>query len=255
MIENQSRIGSLKYITSGEHCERIRVIHSRPRHPGQPDSIEAPTTKVEADQEKHDQIVFQVNTPAFYSRFFHYRSPFAAIQSELLDDERTRTAWSSHPHVFAALFLHDREDVCHQPPDWRWRLISILRGAPTQTNFPRQTAYEPCQGISLTDIVVAEHSSEHHLRTYRRALVRLFLGRWIGGFSIGPIKEGDFELIGLSRDAVLMIHDAFLKAFFVTGAILVGGKGTLRPATTADLLCMMLSVAGLNLWACFKAIF
>ena len=254
-MKNQSRIKSLRYITSGEHCERIRIIHSRPRHPGEPDSIEAATTKMETDPEKPEQIDFQVNTPAFYARFFHYRSPLAAIQSELLDDKRTRTAWSSHPHLFAALFPHDHEAVWRQPPDWRWRLISILRGAPTKTNFPRQTAYEPCQGISLTDVIVAEHCSKDQLRTYRRILVRVFLGRWIGGFSIGPIKEGDFELIGLSRDAVLMIHDAFMKALIVTGAILVGGNGAWRPATTAYLLCMMLSVAGLNLWACLKAIF
>ena len=253
-MKDQSRIKSLRYITSGEHCERIRIIHSRPRHPGEPDLIEAPTTKIDADREKPEQIDFQVNTPAFYTRFFHYRSPFAAIQSELLDDERTRTAWSSHPHMVAALFPHEHGAVWRQPPDWRWRLISILRGAPTQTNFPRQNAYESCQGISLTDVVVAEHCSEHQLRTYRRALVRNFLGRWIGGFSIGPIK-GDFELIGLSRDAVLMIHDAFLKALLVTVALLVDGNGSLRPATSAHLLCLMLSMAGLNLWACLKAIF
>ena len=252
-MKNQSRIKSLRYITSGDHCERIRIIHSRPRHPGEPDSIEAPTTKGETDRERSEQIDFQVNTPAFYSRFFHYRSPLAAIQSELLDDERTRTAWSSHPHEFAALFSHGHGDVWHQPPNWRWRLISILRGAPTLTNFPRQTVYEPCQGISLTDLVVTEHSSECQLRAYRRALIRLFLGRWIGGISIGPIKEGDFELIGLSRDAVLMVHDAFLKATLVTWAIFVGGNGAIKPATTADLLCMMLGMAGLNLWACFKA--
>lgn len=243
----------MKYVTSGEHCDRIRVIHARPQCSGGQVSAWSIDTIEETDDETHEQIVFQVNTPAFYSNFFHYRSPFAAIQSELLDEERTRTVWSSHPREFAALFPHDNGDIWRKPPDWRWRIISILRSAPTQTNFPRQTPYEPCNGISLTDSVVAQHCSDDDFRAYRRALIRNFLGHWIGGFPPGLIKGGDFELIGLSRDAVLRVHEAFLKAVMMTWAIDLAGNSAIGPANTTYLLSTVLGVTGLSFWACFKS--
>ncbi|KAJ5454991.1 hypothetical protein N7530_012760 [Penicillium desertorum] len=107
LVRSQSRIKSVKYITSGEHCARTRIIHSYQQHsrekgPHCPDE--------EAKKEGLGQVVFKVNTPTFYSRFFHYKSPFAAMQSELLDDERTRTVWSSHPQEFTALFPCDMAD-------------------------------------------------------------------------------------------------------------------------------------------------
>jgi hypothetical protein len=205
-------------------------------------------------QEALEQIVFQVNTPTFFSRFFHYKSPFAAIQSELLDDEPTRTVWSSHPQEFAALFPHDIADTCRQPLNWRWRIISILRTAPLKTSFSRQTAYESCTGISLIDHLIMQQCSKRQFRDYRRALIRLFLGHWIGGFSIGTIREGDFELIGLSRDAILMIYEALLKAGLVSLGIFVAGDCAIEATTFTNLLVQMLGMAGLNIWACSRSV-
>ena len=253
MVEGQTRIKSVKYITSGEHCDRIRVIRAHPQCSGGQVPVWSIDIEKGTGEETHEKIVFQVNTPTFYSNFFHYRSPFVALQSELLDEERTRTVWSSHPSEFAALFPHDNEDIWRKLPDWRWRIIFILRSAPTQTNFPRQKPYEPCNGISLTDNIVAQHCSDDDFRAYRRALIRNFLGDWIGGFAPGLIKGGDFELIGMSRDAVLMVHEAFLKAAIMTWAINVAGHNAVGPTSTAYLLSTVLSVTGLSLWACFKS--
>ncbi|KAJ6118896.1 hypothetical protein N7471_013516 [Penicillium samsonianum] len=108
IVQSQSRIKSVKYITSGEHCARTRVMYSHQQHSGE----KAPhRPDEEASKEALELIVFKVNTPTFYSRFFHYKSPFAAMQSELLDEERTRTVWSSHPQELAALFPHDLADT------------------------------------------------------------------------------------------------------------------------------------------------
>jgi hypothetical protein len=171
----------------------------------------------------------------------------------LLDDERTWTVWLSHPQEFAALFPHDKGNIWREPPDWRWRIISILRSAPTRINFLRQTVYEPSNRISLTENVIAQHCSDDDFRAYRRALIRNFLGHWIGCFPLGFIKDGDFELIGLARGAVLRAHEAFLKAAIVTWAINLAGHSAVGVTNTSYLLFTMLSVTGLNLWACFKS--
>jgi hypothetical protein len=221
--------------------------HSGGKAPRRPDE--------EASKEGLEQIVFKVNTPAFYSRFFHYKSPFAAMQSELLDDERTRTVWSSHPQELAALFPHDLADTRREPVDWRWRIISILRTAPTKTNFPRRITYEPCRGTALTDYLVMQQCPSDQIHDYRRTLIRLFLGHWIGGFPAGSIKEGDFELIGLSRDAILMLYEAFLKAGIVSLGILLAGSSATKATNIANLLFAIFSLTGLNIWACLRSVF
>lgn len=203
-------------------------------------------------EESSEHIVFKVNTPTFYTRFFHYDSPFAAIQNEMLDNERTRTVWSSHPQELAALFPQDTKNTCREPLDWRWRIISSIRTAPNKTNYPRYKSYEPCRGTSLTDILVKEQCSMIEFRDYRRALIRHFLGHWIGGFSIGPVRQGDFELIGLSRDAVLKIYEAFLKLGFVMSTIFFVRKASSEPANVAYSLFAIFSMSSLNLWACLK---
>lgn len=61
-----------------------------------------------------------------------------------------------------------------------------------------------------------------------------------------PYLRGDFELIGLSRDAVLRVHEAFLKAAIMIWAINSTGHGAVGPTKTAYLLSRMLSLTGLN---------
>lgn len=252
IVQSQSRIKSVKYITSGEHCARTRVMYSHQQHSGE----KAPhRPDEEASKEALELIVFKVNTPTFYSRFFHYKSPFAAMQSELLDEERTRTVWSSHPQELAALFPHDLADTWREPVDWRWRIISILRTAPTKTNFPRRITYEPCRGTALTDYLIMQQCPSDQIRNYRRILFRLFLGHWIGGFPVGSIREGDFELIGLSRDAVLMIYEAFLKAGLFSLGVFLAESSAIKAPNIADLLFAMVSLAGFNIWASLRSIF
>lgn len=83
-------------------------------------------------------------------------------------------------------------------------------------------------------------------RDYRRTLIRLYLGHWIGGFPLGSIKR-DFELIGLSRDAILMIFEAFLKAGLALLSIFSAGSSTIEVVNLAGLLSAMPSLAGLNI--------
>lgn len=205
------------------------------------------------DAESHEPVVFQVTTPTFYSKFFHYHSPFAALERELLDESNTRTAWSSHPREFAALFSRTTE-VVRQPKDWRWDLISLLRTPPSATNFPHLIAYETFGGISLADYWVLQHCSIHQVRKYQCALLRLFLGNRIGGFSLGSFK-GDFELIGLSRDAMLLVYDVSLKAGLASLSLILANDRTFKSNGVVDVFFCMLGMASLNIWACLKAIF
>jgi hypothetical protein len=84
-------------------------------------------------------------------------------------------------------------------------------------------------------------------------VLRVFIGEWIGG-TAGPLKRfsDDLEPFGLSRDAVLRIYDAIIKAFIVTMAvslirILETGYNTQIKGLVGW------AVAGVNLWACLKA--
>lgn len=102
---------------------------------------------------------------------------------------------------------------------------------------------------------VLEHCSTEHVREYRRALLRVFIGERIGGATFGPFARfsDDLEPFGMSRDAVLRIYDAVLKAGIVTAA--VENMRSLESECNAwDIGVAGWISAGLNLWACFKAI-
>jgi hypothetical protein len=85
-------------------------------------------------------------------------------------------------------------------------------------------------------------------------MLRLFIGEWIGG-TAWPLKRfsDDLEPFGLSRDAVLSIYNVIIKATIVTAYVAVMDGFAMR--------CNVWNVgvtgwvaAGLNLWACLKAI-
>lgn len=250
-VGKQSRLKCIKYIASGEHSERVRLIHASHQNDSKVDDR---ATAERKDIQGYEQVVFQVTTPAFYSRFFHYHSPSAALERELLDESNTRTVWSSHPQEIFALFSHGSEGTRH-PKDWRWDIISMLRTPPFKTNFPHRVPYELFGGMSQTDHWVLQHCSNHQVRKYQCTLLRLYLGNRIGGFSLGSIK-GDLELIGLSRDAMLIVYDAIFKTGIATLAVnLLTSDGVIKDGRLLKLLLCILSIAGLNLWACLKSIF
>lgn len=103
---------------------------------------------------------------------------------------------------------------------WRWRLHSILRTAPVATNYARGTPHIYFKGLSDMDHWILEHCHLSESEDYRRAMLRVFLGERFGGTAgtAGPLKRisDDLEPFGLSRDAVLRIYDATIKAFIIT---------------------------------------
>ncbi|KAH8646865.1 hypothetical protein BX600DRAFT_156434 [Xylariales sp. PMI_506] len=271
-IENQPFPISVTYITPGEHSRKSETFHSLARlderNKTLDDSTTPPSSPTAASSPQ--PILFQVISPIFYSRFVHYHTSYEAFTSELLDDERTRTAWSSDPELFASIFgstsnpkntqlnlvEENNPDKILSSPTWQWSFLSLLRRAPVPTNFPRKAAYSPFKGISEFDNFVQSHSSQVEAREYRRATLRVFLSEWIGGVQFGPLRgfSDDFEPFGLTRDAVLKIYDAAFKAMILTGAVeaidlVVKERGTLGWTVGA----VSWGVASLNLWASIKA--
>jgi hypothetical protein len=97
------------------------------------------------------------------------------------------------------------------------------------------------------DLWVLEHCSPKEVKDYRRAVLRVFIGEWIGG-TIGPLNRfsDDLEPFGLSRDAVLRIYDAVIKAATVAATTAVmRAPGYIGAAGWITI--------GVNLWACLKA--
>jgi hypothetical protein len=99
---------------------------------------------------------------------------------------------------------------------------------------------------------IIKNCSPQHMREYRRALLRVFIGEWIGG-TFGPLAHvSDYlELVGMSRDAVLRVYEAGVKACIVVAAVenrrvLDGASDTWNSGLAGWL------GAGLNLWALLK---
>lgn len=258
---------TVTYITPGEHSQKSEVFQS-------PDiqrssqllcDTEVPYSKageVPRPSSSNDigslNITLQVISPIFYSRFFHYESSRAAFAGELLDHVRTRTVWASDPDLIMSIFGSTATSMKHgtYPTGSNrlgWWLLSILRTAPVATNYPRGTPYIYFKGLSDMDHWILEHCQLSETEVYRRAMLRVFLGERIGG-TLGPLKRfsNDLEPFGLSRDAVLRIYDATIKAFIVTMIVslfkLLEGEHSIWVIGLVEW-----ATAGLNLWACMKA--
>ncbi|KAH8808673.1 hypothetical protein F5884DRAFT_900883 [Xylogone sp. PMI_703] len=265
IVENHSSPISVTYVTPGEHSHKSETFHSltvlsaRNKVP----TVTSGTVTPPDSSADGIKITLQVISPIFYSRFFHYKSPQAAFASELLDDARTRTLWSSDPTLFASIL--EQDTTFNSPQNktsllypsnsnkWHWWLIFLLRAAPVATNYPRSTPYESFKGLSDIDRWVLQNCSPEEVRGYRRATFRIFLGEWIGG-AIWPLSQfsSDLEPFGLSRDAVLRIYDAIIKSVVFTGIVEAAvrhheGYGTLSMSMVGWI------ISGVNLWACLKA--
>ena len=269
LVENHPLPLTVTYVTPGEHSrksETFRSLNAEEALQEQSDS-DAPSTEAEKSQNlssgKDDSppnIVLQVISPIFYSRFFHYDSPCSAFTGELLDDDRTRTVWSSDPNIFMSIFYSTVSFTGTKPityssvsNHWRWWLVTLLRTAPVATDFPHVTPYKSFKGLSCMDHWILEHCLRSEAEDYRRAMLRVFIGEWIGG-TAGPLKRfsNDLEPFGLSRDAVLRIYDATIKAFVVT--MTVSLIEVLETGYNTQIKGLVgWAVAGVNLWACLKA--
>jgi hypothetical protein len=267
-VENHPSPISVTYTTSGEHSHKSETFLSlavlKPSDVDLPvsDGTTTPPGSSSGEIKGPPAVTLHVISPIFYSRFFHYHSPQDALASELLDDVSTRTLWSSDPTLVASIFeptskanFKSTEAIRYpsSSPIRHWRLLSLLRAAPTATNFPRSTPYQPFKGLSFMDSWVLKNCSPEDVKDYRRALLRVFLGEWIGG-TVWPLKlfSDDMEPFGLSRDAVLRIYDAVIRAGMVTATVEMGR--VLQMGCDVSLAGVAgWVVTGLNLWACLKA--
>lgn len=237
--------------TSSEHSVNVPLQSDT-------DSPQSPSTLERHQSTLQHKVTLRVISPIFYSRFFHFRTLNEAFESELLDDERTRTLWSSDPALFASIFppgLFSGEKPAKFPISsnkYHWQILSALRKAPLSTKFPRTVPYRPFQGLSDMDMWIIRNCSPQHVREYRRALLRTFIGERFGG-TFGPLARlsDDLELIGMSRDAVLRVYEAGSKVCIVVAAV--------EYKRVLDAACDFWNIgfaewlyAGLNVWALLK---
>ncbi|RDW70958.1 hypothetical protein BP6252_07521 [Coleophoma cylindrospora] len=261
IVESHPAPISVTYLTPGEHSNKSEVFNSLVMSNaslGQLPTSNGSTTL--SASEGPLRVDLQIISPIFYSRFFHYRSPLDAFTSELLDDDRTRTLWSSDPILFMSIFntagmnASASTEVFYPSGSkrWHWWLLSFLRKAPIATNYPRKIAYESFDGLSSMDIWMLEHRSPREVKDYRRAILRIFIGEWIGG-TVWPLNQfsDDLEPFGLSRDAVLRLYDVSIRVAIATGMVEI-----FRGLTGCNVWIMGAAewmLAGVNLWACLKS--
>jgi hypothetical protein len=255
-VENQSEVPSVEYHSPCEHNPRVQIMSGK-----QPTAVSfeglmtPPATPIDGSSSTSVQII----SPSFYSRFFCYKSPWAAFDRELLEDKKSCMADTSDRDAIVKLFApgkeSDRRSVGPrpQPLGWRWNLIFLLRTAPPQTAYEKTVAYEGFRGPSAMDEWVLRNCTADQIREYRRALLRTYAGNWFGGFNLGALS-GDFNLFGLSREGALRMHEAWAKAAVLTlGAKVLVGVGMLEGGIWMDLA--QSTVVLLNLWACGKALY
>ncbi|PGH14618.1 hypothetical protein AJ79_02953 [Helicocarpus griseus UAMH5409] len=246
-VEKYPQPISVTYLNPGEHSRKSETFYSASY------LSDIPETKSKRD------ITIQVKSPLFYNHFFHYQTPYEALENELLDDERTCTAWSPSPAEFAFLFkgiTPAKSDIYPSTKSReQWRLVSLLRGAPVAVGYPHTSPYQPFKGLSAMDQWVIQQCSKDQVREYRRSLLGIFLGDRIAGV-VGPLKQlsEDFEQVGLSRDAVLKIYDAWIKTGLVVGTKIVLQRTGESGGDLSQELIGWTAFAALNIWACFKAV-
>ena len=230
-VEGQSALARVRYVTPGEHSPRVRIFHGK-------------GSSGNSDSEKTQEITFQVNTPTFYSRFAHYQTPYSALEGELLDDERTRTTWCTAPEEFVSLF-HIFDQVTIASPYWRWRLLEKLRCPPEPKNYDQNKPYQSFTGLSAMDCWVLQNCTESEQRDYRRSAIRIYLGERFGGVVLA--NGAHPELLGVSRDGVLRIYEAWAKGLVALVAVYSSYANSLLGEIAA--IVMLMSI---NVWACLK---
>ena len=156
------------------------------------------------DAESLETIRIQVLTPAFYSRFVHYRTMGEAIEAEfLIEPEHNQTAYVSDAALLDLLF--NQEEV-GRPGRRRmrtghfalshsgWNLLYWLRSSPDAPSYPPQLlpsskaaalrardsgSIAPANEPTPLDNFVRRHCSGQEQSQYRRAVTRLFLSKRI----------------------------------------------------------------------------
>ena len=103
------------------------------------------------------------------------------------------------------------------------------------------------------DRFVLSRCSATETRSYRRAVLRVFVGEWIGGVPFGPLKRftHDFEPFGLSRDGGVRVVEAFLKAALLARAV-AAFRGAAEETAYQDGVGYLWAASG-NIWAVIKA--
>lgn len=233
-VEQSTTPITLNYITPGEHSKRREAFSSLHVDTGS-DAV-------------RQTLDFQVLTPIFYSRFFHYATPAKAFATEILDPEiRCRTATTTNVESLTNLF--DTLSAGTSRPKHgllarlRWALTLSIRPRPLELNYARQTEVKTFFGASEMDKFIQTHNSRAEVERYRRSIFNLFLGERIGS---------DWEVFGLSRDGVLKIYDAILQTMLLCFAGFMAASIVEQRKLTPDLPLRIAVVCLPFLWWLLK---
>lgn len=143
------------------------------------------------------RLAVEVLTPAFYSRFVHYRNFREAMCEEgPCSDVRNRTVYISDLELLASILGQKKMDRSHgvafkhmpYMEQLRWRFLDMLRCKPGTQAFPNEMTNASIANssssrnrFSALDEFAAQSTCEGWL--YRRNVTQLFLAaRFSGGF-------------------------------------------------------------------------
>jgi hypothetical protein len=259
-VENYPCPLTVIYKNPGEHSLREEKFTSPSTATSKDSSLAQP--KSAAPLSLPSEMTFQVLTPSFYHRFFHYQSASSALMSELLDNEElSHTAWSSHPSQFISFLSHSttntKEPVAPASharqlglfQHLQWKTTAFLRPRVPELNYARKQRVLGFSGLSSMDLHVLEKRTPQGAQEYRRALLQVYLGERIGS---------NWEVIGLSTDAVLRIYDAMVKVVLLElsawAVISLIDNTSIGGTTFGSVGLTVLGATALNTWAIFKAL-
>ncbi|KAF2737455.1 DUF1365-domain-containing protein [Polyplosphaeria fusca] len=139
------------------------------------------------------QLEIRVLTPAFYSRFVHYRHTSEAFDREcIFTEEKNRTFWISNPEMLPQLLskssrasLENGVFPMHRRymDEVRWRLMRELRGPPAAVAYPSPNMspdykVDDIRSLPYSDLdLFVRGPLEYRSAQYRRLLTQLFLAQ------------------------------------------------------------------------------
>ncbi|KAF2110830.1 hypothetical protein BDV96DRAFT_500493 [Lophiotrema nucula] len=147
------------------------------------------------------RLEIRVLTPAFYSRFVHYRHTSEAFDREsLFTDEKNRTLWISNPELLPKLLPKPGVTISGDEKwpgkrsfldEVRWSWLRKLRCEPASPAYPISPKLPPevevndIRSVRFSDLdtYVRERCGSVSAADYRRIVTKIFLSRYTFRFA------------------------------------------------------------------------
>lgn len=218
----------------------LKLTYMPPSDVGEPETWES---SQDSQPKTLDHVSLTILSPAFFSRFVHYRHTVEALDREgLCTDEKNKTVSITGAAALDRLVRQDAKLASKNGAmsgGWRWKIMQRLRCAPPAVSYGETTIGQNpafavsdirASGLSALDRFVLSSYDARKAAEYRRLVCEAFLAQRVALGFVQLIRGADMLL----RSLLLILayrmppigtisgwHDAPKMMFVATAASLV----------------------------------